>query len=105
MRAGCYTNYWRRKLGHPFGSFKSSVPIVGQAFIMLGGFATTQIQCGCEAKSPLLLVGGAPAVCPACRRMFVHKSFAFNGQNGQITVELGIGLAAPAIPDQVGATS
>ena len=54
----------------PFAS-TGKVPIIGQPFVMKGWFPTVHIVCACEAKEPVLLVGDAVGVCPACHRGFV----------------------------------
>lgn len=45
--------------------------LVGQAFTVLDHYSTCLIACGCEARTPLLLVGvGSEVQCPACQRSF-----------------------------------
>ena len=75
-----------------------AVPIVGQPFTVNSGFPTALITCGCEAKTPVLLVGVAPGVCPMCRRVFVVQGFSFNGETGQVQVSLRLGQLADAPP-------
>ena len=77
----------------PFRPFdpKPAVPILGQAFTVQSGFPTTLVTCGCEAKTPVLLVGTSPGSCPACRRVFVVQDFSFTGQTGQVQVSLRLG--------------
>jgi hypothetical protein len=77
----------------PFG--QSQIPIVGQAFTAKGGFATAMIQCGCEAKSPILLIGNAPGGCPACRRVFVVQKFSCDNQTNQIELSVGLVRQTP----------
>ena len=81
----------------PFKPFKtnSAVPIIGQAFTVNGGFATTVIQCGCEAKAPVLLIGASPSQCPACGRAFGLASLAFDAMTGQIQVQIGLARVEP----------
>jgi hypothetical protein len=66
----------------------TTVPIVGQAFTLKSGYATALIQCGCEAREPLLLVGQFPTQCPACRRGFVLTAFTVS--QGQVQVQIGL---------------
>lgn len=81
----------------------ANIPIIGQPFTVKNGFATVVIQCGCEAKEPVLLIGGNPGTCKACRRSFVCTGATFNAQSGQMQVQ--VGLIQPSMPEPVGATS
>jgi len=76
---------------------RSAIPIIGQAFVLKGGFPTVLGQCGCEAKEPLLLVGGAPNMCPSCKRTFVVQRFIYD-PSGQIQAEVGVLQHAPPVP-------
>jgi hypothetical protein len=68
----------------------NNIPILGQAFTIKTGFGTVLIECGCEAKSPVLIVGGAHATCPACGRIFACVEFTANNQTNQIQAKIGI---------------
>lgn len=47
------------------------LPIVGKAFEILATYPTAVIQCGCEAKSVVVLVSALSAAeCPACHRSY-----------------------------------
>jgi hypothetical protein len=74
------------------------VPIVGQPFKVCGGFATVSLQCACASKEPILLIGNTPARCPACQRGFLIVGFTFDGQTGQLHVNLGLIAEAPKPP-------
>lgn len=94
-------------MGDMFRPFtpKQDVPIIGQPFTVRSGFPTTLLQCNCEAREPVMLVGAAPGQCRACRRTFVCAGFTFNGQTGQIQVQVGLLNQPDPIPEPVGATS
>jgi hypothetical protein len=80
-------------VSHPFKSFpqgNGNIPLVGQAFAVKSGFSTVLIQCGCEAKTPLLVVGQAHSVCPACLRAFAVMEFAADNKTGQIHAKVGM---------------
>ncbi len=68
----------------------NQIPIVGQPFTHQGGFWTEMLTCGCEARTPLLLVGGGVAECPACHRKVTVTSVDWNGQTGHCQVGLGL---------------
>ena len=74
--------------------FPAGIPLVGQPCTFKAWFPTVLITCTCrEAAEPILLVGEAPALCPACRRGFVIASIAHHhGQPPQIS----IGLVRPS---------
>lgn len=77
------------------------IPIVGQAFTPKGGFPTAMITCGCEAKTPILLIANSPAQCGECKRIFVIQKFAVDNATGQM--QLAIGLVAQQQPALAGA--
>lgn len=58
----------------------ASAPILGQSFTIVGHYATVLIQCACEAKSPLIIVGNSRATCAACGERFAI------GDQGSATV-------------------
>ncbi len=68
----------------------TGIPIVGQPFALKSWFPTAVIICHCsEAREPILIVGGAPSVCPACGRGYVIATVTYtHGQAPQI----GIGI-------------
>lgn len=82
---------------------KNDIPIIGQPFKVKGGFPTVLLQCTCDAKEPVMLIGGQPGACAACGRMFVVASFAFDRQSGQIQVN--VGLMQGQMPEPIGSTS
>ena len=89
----------------PFRPLAGDVPIVGRPFTVNSGFPTALITCGCDAKTPVLLVGVVPSVCPACRRVFVVQKFAFDGETGSVQVSLRLGQMADAPPAPGGVPS
>jgi len=82
--------------GKPLPFPTANVPIIGQPFTLKGGFSTTLVQCECEAKVPVLVIGAGPGVCAACRRTFVVLKFAFDGQTGQIQANVALAQPSPA---------
>ncbi len=51
--------------------FDRTVPVIGESFKVVTGFATAVIQCQCEAKTVLVLHGTAQMeICPRCHRAF-----------------------------------
>lgn len=88
----------------PFVPQGSNIPIVGQPFAVKGGFPTVSLQCMCAAREPVLLISNTPGHCPACGRAFVVAAFAFNGQTGQIQVQVGLMQSQPQpVPEPAGA--
>ncbi len=76
---------------------RSEVPIVGQPFVVKGGYATTLVQCTCGAREPVLLVGQAPNFCPACDLGFRVSLFSIDEQ-GQLKVGIRLVRRAPEEP-------
>lgn len=76
--------------------FPSNVPIVGQAAVVKAGYPTALIQCQCEAREPLVLIGNAPNTCPACQRSFIIAGFAFSAAPAQSEIRIGL-LPPPAL--------
>lgn len=58
------------------------IPILGQPFKTLAHVATVMIECQCEDKTPLLLVGveGTRGPCPSCGRIYGF---------GKISIQIG----------------
>jgi hypothetical protein len=87
----------------PFVTTRETIPIIGEPFKLHGGHPVVLISCGCEAKSPLLLQGVAPNICPACRRGFQIQSFTFNPNAPQaVQVNIGVGVATSTTPAKAG---
>ena len=76
----------------------AGVPIIGQPFTVKGGYATALIQCQCEAREPVLLLGNAPAFCAGCHRGFIIVGFSFDARVGQIQVNVGLVQGQPSVP-------
>ncbi len=72
----------------------SAIPIIGQPFVLKGGFATIFGQCGCEGKGLVVLVGMTPNACPECKRAFIVQSLAIDAA-GQLQVQVGVLQQAP----------
>ena len=73
----------------PFTPKPSAIPIVGQPFHLKGFFATVMLQCNCEAREPVMLIGTGPGSCKSCGRTFLIGSVSYNvndPQNAQIGV-------------------
>jgi hypothetical protein len=66
----------------------AAIPIVGQPFVLKGGHSVTLIQCQCDAKEPVILIGPMPNACPACKRTFVVQRFSQTGPG----IEASIGI-------------
>lgn len=73
----------------PF-STTTQVPILGSPFSFVQWHPTVLITCGCEAKTPILLVGRSVGPCAACGRAFAVKQLTYDGLTGQSNVEIGI---------------
>lgn len=89
----------------PIVQFPKHLPIIGQLFTLKNFFVTVQIQCNCEAKEPVLLVGNGLSQCPACKRIFQMQGIQ-PGANGQLSFAIGLVVPQqPVIPEAGGATS
>lgn len=75
------------------GVHEQGIPIIGQPFELKNWFLTTLLQCNCEAKAPVLLVGaiGAKAACPACKKIFVLQGFS-GEPPAKLTINIGLAL-------------
>ncbi len=77
---------------------RADVPIIGQPFVFKGGHSTVLVQCQCEAKEPVILIGNMPNFCAACHRGFAVAMFTSNG-SGQCQAQIGIVQRQPARMD------
>ena len=75
--------------GHASPVPGQNIPIIGQPFTLKNFFITVQIVCNCPAKEPLLLVGGGPAQCPACKQGFVFQGLGADPA-GQLQFKIGL---------------
>jgi hypothetical protein len=68
----------------------SSVPVIGAPFVYQSWFPTVLVTCGCERKTPLLMVGRSIAICHVCGRRLAVKSIRYDGVSGNVDVEIGL---------------
>lgn len=66
----------------------ATVPIVGQPGKVVGFAPVLTVQCGCDEKTALQLVGLTPGGCPACRTVFQLKTVRYDADTKQLEVEL-----------------
>lgn len=72
------------------------IPILGQACKVHGWFPTVLLQCQCDAKTPLMIVGlGAVAACEVCRRHFTIGALNHDPMSGAGTVQV-VQVPAPS---------
>lgn len=56
----------------PVVPFPRDVPLVGQPLKIAAHYPTVVVECQCEAKCIVVLIGtNTPNACPACRQTFV----------------------------------
>jgi len=69
-------------------AFQRSVPLVGQPFTVLAFSIPVNVTLTCHcAEQALQIVGGQPATCPQCGKVY---QAAYNPQTGQLNVQIGI---------------
>jgi hypothetical protein len=73
----------------------ASVPVIGAPFEYQSWFPTVLATCGCEQKTPLLMVGRAIVTCQACGRRLAVKSIHYDGITGQVQMEIGVVAGGP----------
>jgi hypothetical protein len=79
----------------PFSPPTSAIPILGQAFKLKGVLPQVLVQCACEAKEPVLLLGmGAQGTCPSCGRLFVLEE-VHGVKGGDVSATVGVGVPRP----------
>ncbi len=92
-------NGQHRAPSRPTAIPSDGIPIIGQPFQVKGGFPTVQIQCSCDAREPILLIGNGHSQCPHCHRAFTIATFQFVAQTGQIQVAIQHGTPADTEPE------
>lgn len=69
----------------------SPIPIVGQAATLKEFCPTVLIQCNCEAKAPVLIVGAkAVKACQACKRRYTITAIHWDARAGTLALEIGL---------------
>lgn len=83
----------------PFPGAPNDIPIVGQPYKLKGVMPQALLQCSCDAKEPVLLIGmGAQGQCPSCRRAFV-LSEVHGVAGGQVSASIAVGVPKPGAED------
>ena len=74
----------------------AQIPIVGQPFKLTGWFLTLSLQCQCDAREGVLIVGqiGAGAECTACHRVYQIQRIDHNAQQNHVHFGLAIGMGS-----------
>ena len=86
-------------MSNPFEAFGgppsgSNIPIIGQSFVIKGGFVMIVGQCKCNGEENLVTIANGPGVCPSCHKMWMVMQADFNAQTGQIRASVqAIGIA------------
>lgn len=68
----------------------AGVPIVGQPCTLKSWVPTVMVQCNCDEKAPILLIGQSIVACPACQRRYQIGGIQYHLANAQLNIGINL---------------